>query len=139
MDIRPPTLNSVASSRGSIDKKKKISGGVGFNASVDEQDSKSIAATQNTHIFAVDPLFVDLEKPSSRDQAIESGFTLLDELEHLQRQLLIGHVAPETFHAIKNYIDKLPKDDLDPYLLGLVLDIETRAIVELTKIKMGRR
>ncbi len=136
MEIRPPSMNRIQKNTKAA-KKEKNSIHHGFNDTIDEPSVTLIQ--QSSVVFAVDPMFTDLDEPSPQQQGIHKGLSLLDELEKLQKQLISGAVNQETILGIQNFVEKLPKNNLDEKLEELLLDIETRAVVELAKYHMNTR
>lgn len=133
MEIRPPSLNNIQKNAGTTKKAKK-SDAHGFADAIDERSSSPIH--QNTAIFSVDPMFADLDEPSPEQKGIQKGLFLLDELEKLRGQLLNGSISPESIMTIQTYVKQMNTDNLDDRLQGLLLEIETRAVVELAKYRM---
>jgi hypothetical protein len=105
----------------------------------------------SSFVFGIDPLFTNLDEPSPKQASIQAGLSLLDELEKLRTQLLSGSISPEIITNIKNYVQNI-KDRLnekatehsndvsavDETLREMLLEIETRAVVELAKLKVHR-
>jgi hypothetical protein len=133
MEIRSTDLNRIQTKTEARKKPKKTTAH-GFTNALDEQASPPIH--QSSAVFSVDPMFADLEEPSAQQKGIQKGLSLLDELEKLRGELLGGGAAPNTIMDIQNYVKELNIDDLDDHLKGLLLEIETRAVVELAKFRM---
>jgi hypothetical protein len=133
MEIRSPGFDRIQKSTRTTKKEKK-SEAHGFADAMDERSSAPIH--QSTAVFSVDPMFTDLDEPSPEQKGIQKGLTLLDELEKLRGQLLGGSIAPESIITIQNYVKQMSTDNLDDHLKGLLLEIETRAVVELAKHRM---
>jgi hypothetical protein len=141
MEIRNPSIGKTGSPQGLSLGKKKDATGSGFDAvsTSDMVKIKSAAVFQNAAVFSVDPLFMNTDESSQRRKAIKKGFSLLDALENLRHKLVSGNVTYETLLTIKNHIQELSTGDVEPGLKELILEIETRALVELAKIKMGEK
>ena len=133
MEIRSPGFDRIQKSTRTAKKEKK-SETHGFADAMDERSSVPIH--QSAAVFSVDPMFTDLDEPSPEQKGIQKGLTLLDELEKLRGQLLGGSIAPESIMTIQNYVKQMSTDNLDDHLKGLLLEIETRAVVELAKHRM---
>ena len=136
MEIRSPGFDRVQKNTGTTKKAKK-SEAHGFADAMDERSSAPVH--QSTAVFSVDPMFTDLDEPSPEQKGIQKGLSLLDELEKLRGQLLAGRIAPESIVTIQNYVKQMSTDNLDDRLKGLLLEIETRAVVELAKHPMRGR
>ena len=136
MEIRQPGFNRIQKSTGTTKKEKK-SDAHGFADALDDRATAPVH--QNTAMFSVDPLFANLDEPSPEQKGIHQGLSLLDELEKLRGQLLGGNIAPDTIVSIQSYIKQLSTDTVDDHLKGLLLEIETRAVVELAKHRMRGR
>lgn len=136
MEIRPPGLNRIQKNTGPLKKEKK-SAISGFSDAIDE---RSLSAVQHSNIiFSVDPMFANLDGPSPEQQGIQKGLLLLDELEKLRSQLVSGQITIDTISDVQNYVKNLQTNDLDEQLQNLLLEIETRAVVELAKHHMRNR
>jgi hypothetical protein len=133
MEIRSPGLDRIQKNTGPLKKDKK-SAVSGFADTIDEP---SLAAVQHSNIvFSVDPMFANLDEPSPEQKGIQKGLSLLDELDKFRSQLVSGHVSIDTISDIQDYVQQLQTHDLDENLQGLLLEIETRAVVELAKYRM---
>lgn len=71
----------------------------------------------------------------SRRKAVKRGASLLDLLEEMKADLLIGRASPERLDAMVTQLGAL-RERVEPGLDGLLDDIELRVRVELAK--MGR-
>ena len=69
----------------------------------------------------------------SRRKAIKRGRGLLDLLEAMKADLLVGSVAPERLDAMVGQLRNL-RDRVDPELDAVVDEIELRVLVELAKL-----
>ncbi len=148
MEIRPPTQNTLQKNIGALKKEKKASSN-SFSAALDDKAQISVQAS--AYVFGIDPLFTNLDDPSPKQAGIQVGLSLLDELDKLRTQLLSGSISPEIITNIQNYVQSI-KDRLnekatehstdvsaiDETLREMLLEIETRAVVELAKLKVRR-
>lgn len=133
MEIRSPGFNRIQKNTGPLKKGQK-SAVSGFSDTVDEP---SLSAVQHSNIvFSVDPMFANLDEPSAEQKGIQKGLSLLDELDKFRSQLVSGQVSISTISDIQDYVQQLQTQDLDENLQGLLLEIETRAVVELAKYRM---
>lgn len=69
----------------------------------------------------------------SRRKSVARGRTLLDLLEDMKADLLIGRVAPERLDAMVQQLGAM-RDRAEPDLDALLDDIELRVRVELAKL-----
>ncbi len=146
MEIRPPNQNTLQKNIGTIKKEKKT-GGSSFSNALDDKAQISVQAS--AYVFRIDPLFTNFDEPSPKQAGIQAGLSLLDELEKLRAQLLSGSISSEIIITIQNQIKGI-KDHLnekatehtnttlpiDDTLREMLLEIETRAVVELAKLKV---
>ncbi|MES2253056.1 MAG: flagellar assembly protein FliX [Pseudomonadota bacterium] len=133
MEIRPPGFNRIQKNTGPAKKGGKTES-KGFADAMDERSSAPVH--QSAAVFSVDPMFANLDEPSPEQKGIQKGLSLLDELEKLRGQLLCGNIEPESIMTIQNYVKQLRSDETDDRLQDLLLEIETRAVVELAKHRM---
>lgn len=106
-----------------------------FADSLASDTDTALETTSVPVLFAVDPLFADMGK-SNKQAAIASGLKVLDELDRLQAMLLRGGTAKETIATlvnIKQAAKNLSKENIPEELNDILLEIETRAEVELAK------
>ncbi len=69
----------------------------------------------------------------SRRKAVKRGTTLLDLLEEMKADLLIGRTTPQRLDAMVTQLSAL-RERVEPGLDALIDDIELRARVELAKL-----
>ncbi len=69
----------------------------------------------------------------SRRKAVKRGTALLDLLEGLKADLLIGGMAPGQLDALVGQLASL-RERVDPGLDAIIDDIELRVLVELAKL-----
>lgn len=125
-------------------KKKRSDDDSGFGALLDaaeESDapssSRGSAPTQN-----IDTLnsLLSLQEVSdeelSKQRAMQSGYSALDSLEELRRELLFGDISQQTVEhmqqRLSNLRQALPGDET---LKHVIDDIELRLAVELAKLE----
>ena len=77
------------------------------------------------------------EEEIERKKLIKKGKNLIDTLDGLRQQLLIGSVPLSTLHQLKQQLSVQKQMTSDPRLLALIDDIELRAAVELAKLEMA--
>lgn len=69
----------------------------------------------------------------SRRKAVKRGTNLLDLLEDMKADLLIGHVTPQRLDAMVMQLGSL-RERVDPAIDAVIDDIELRVRVELAKL-----
>jgi hypothetical protein len=77
------------------------------------------------------------EAEVERKRLIQKGKNILDVLENLRHQLLIGEVPLSTLQSLGRQLSVQRQSISDPHLLALLDDIELRAAVELAKLEMA--
>ncbi len=75
----------------------------------------------------------------NRKKLVSKGKELLDELDKLRQQLLIGGVPLATLKNLGRQLQSQRASVTDPALLSLMDDIELRAAVELAKLEMAMK
>lgn len=91
--------------------------------------------TATADISAVLTLQSVSEEETARKQLIRKGHDLLDSLETLRRQLLIGAIPLEVLKELSGRLANQRERVSDPTLIALIDDIELRAAVELAKLE----
>lgn len=113
---------------------QKASGGT-FKSTASTQKSDIETPQQTFAVQALESIMMDLSQGGSKhQQAIEYGFTLLEQLEELKTKLLTGDISLGDLEAIRSLLHpSRPKLD-DSGLEEILLEIETRVMVELAKL-----
>ncbi len=127
-----------------IKKKKQIGGAGNFGALLKSEIAGDVAESQETSatsaIAQANP-FLALQQVSSeeagRQQTIKYGNDLLNSLENLRDQMLIGScVSQEELKRIEQKVRQRDKNAFhDPHLNSIIDEIETRVAVELAKLE----
>lgn len=78
------------------------------------------------------------EEEHRRKKTLKRGHDMVEVLERLRRQLLLGDITPATISQLSAIIADKKQLVLDPELAGLIQDIELRAAVELAKLEMAQ-
>lgn len=98
-------------------------------------------ASETASVSGISPL-LSLQEVSEyeveRKKLVQHGHSLLDELEELRRQLLMGLVPLHTLSALGERLARQKQAFNDPKLIEIIEDIELRAAVELAKLEMAR-
>lgn len=73
----------------------------------------------------------------SRGRAVRRGEAILDQLDQLRREMLVGAVSRDGLVALADTLGKRDRDEnaADPHLEELIAEIELRAQVELAKLE----
>lgn len=72
-----------------------------------------------------------------RRKLAQQGKNMLDELENLRRDLLIGAIPGERLQGLARQLSIQKQQVADPRLAALIDDIELRVAVELAKLEMA--
>lgn len=133
MDIRiPRTFGAVQQAPiKSIDKKNKDTFSIGNRSPL----SQTIPTSQ---MQSIHPVFYEDDAQHKKKRAITRGKTMLEELKKLHMSLLSGNVSPSILKNLELFLTKKEDLDLSPELQSLLEEIETRAAVEMEKIKMNK-
>lgn len=73
-----------------------------------------------------------------KKKMLQRGSNLLDSLESLRQQLLMGVVSPSLLTDLNRQLSVQKQNISDPQLLALIEDIELRAAVELAKLQIAQ-
>ncbi|MCF6303147.1 MAG: flagellar assembly protein FliX [Devosiaceae bacterium] len=73
--------------------------------------------------------------PERKRNAVRHGQSLLDTLEEMKRDLLLGNVSEGRLHRLMALVTRA-RQEADPDLEALIDDIDLRAQVELAKFGM---
>lgn len=74
-----------------------------------------------------------------RKKLLQRGKNLLDSLEKLRRQIIMGAVPLATLQDLSRQLALQKQAFNDPRLIEIIEDIELRAAVELAKLEMAAR
>jgi len=77
------------------------------------------------------------EEERKRERLVKQGKNMLDSLERLRQQLLIGEIPAHILPDLANNLSAQKETVMDPQLLGLIEEIELRVAVELAKLEMA--
>lgn len=78
---------------------------------------------------------VEAHQGEPGQRAVTRGHALLDELHGLQLELIEGWVSEEELHRLAELVAGARTEAEDRRLAGVLEDIETRAAVELAKLR----
>ena len=91
-----------------------------------------VAAASLTGMLALQEVS---EEELKRNRMVQKGKNLLDELEKLRQQLLIGTLPLQLLHNLERKLAIEKQSVSDPRLMELIDEIELLAAVELAKLE----
>lgn len=77
------------------------------------------------------------EEERKRERLVKKGKTMLDSLDRLRSQLLIGEIPSHMLVELAQNLSQQKEGVVDPGLLSVIEDIELRVAVELAKLEMS--
>lgn len=133
MDITKIATYSVKST--SQKKLEKIS--INENFSLEETgDVVKTLAPHEIKLSPIDALFLSLDsRRQGHKQAIKKGDQILKQLDELRLDIITGSIPKETLENISTLLHTQIETTLDERLRNILLEIETRARVELAKLE----
>ena len=109
---------------------------------VDSVQISSHQALSAAGLQGVDPLFMDIERRIIENEQIDNSETILGELEKLRFLLLKNNTSQQLEDLVirLNYLaQKIDANKVSPQLEDLLLEVQTRASVELAKINLYKK
>src|SRR5690606_8989396 len=125
-------LSNVAS-RGAV---ARYAGGQGFSLSAMSAAARPSAATPVMPLAALDAILALQgvgDALSGRRRAVRRGQSMLDVLEAVKADLLVGKVAPERLDLLVEQLQTM-RERVEPGLDEVIDEIELRVRVELAKL-----
>jgi hypothetical protein len=86
----------------------------------------------------IPPLMPNLEDGTPEKREHERGEALLQRLDRLRHMLLLGSISTAELHDIQHLVASRRGDVMDPRLMAVMDEIDTRAKVELAKLEKLR-
>ena len=125
-----------------IKKRRRVGDGGLFASFLDAAGDAADAASVSTlnapsaasSLFALQEVS---EFDVERKKAFKRGHSMLDALERLRRQLIVGEVPHSTLQSLASELSAERAQIADPQLLEILDDIELRLAVELAKLEMA--
>jgi len=77
------------------------------------------------------------EEERRRQQVIKRGKDMLDSLDRLRQQLLMGEIPAHMLGELSQQLEQQKQEITDPRLMQLIEEIELRLAVELAKLEMA--
>jgi hypothetical protein len=139
--MKVPEIRSTPAQKAKATKKSAATGGPSFSDHLSKvspsggetESAKDVAGVSGvSSILAVQEVQNDTEDRTRREM-IRYGEDILDKLEELRRDLLIGAIPKERLANMAQTLRSRKATVTDPRLLQLINDIELRAEVELAK------
>jgi hypothetical protein len=138
MRVTGPGAASQAGATKKKGKSQKADGSFGGLLSAGEASAAQGAAGASSllPVAPIDSLLAVqmVDEHTPKKQAIDRGNRLLDYLDELRHDLLVGHVTAETANKLIKEIKDSRAAITDPELVSLIDDIELRAAVEMAKL-----
>jgi len=77
------------------------------------------------------------EEERKRERLVKRGKDMLESLDRLRSQLLMGEIPPHTLADLSRHIAQQKETFSDPRLMMIIDEIELRLAVELAKLEMA--
>ncbi len=139
--MKVPEIRSTPAQKAKATKKSSAAGGPSFSDHLGQVSSSSSGAESPkevagvsgvSSILSVQEVQNDTEERARREM-VRYGEDILDKLEELRRDLLIGAIPKDRLANMAQALRNRKATVTDPRLLALINDIELRAEVELAK------
>lgn len=117
--------------------KKLGKAGDGRNFSIDgsNETHKSVAPAE-IKFSSIDALFLNLDsRRKNQRQAVENGGQILEQLDDLRLSIITGSIPRKTLENITSLLQTHIETVTDERLRTILLEVETRAKVELAKLE----
>ncbi len=135
MDIQSKVIFSPPVRKSQSKPEVQKTRGGAFKTSISPEKTEVNTPQQAFTVHALESIMMDLSQPhSKRQQAIEYGFNLLDQLEDLKNKLLLGEISLSDLEKIRTLLNPSRPRLEDTALEEILLEIETRVMVELAKL-----
>lgn len=127
-------------SSSSVGRRKSVTGPGGFEQALSQSEDTQAAApvSGSAPVQSVDAVLalqgVD-DATQGRARAAREGRRLIDALDRLKLDLLDGQVDRAHMDRLANLLTTLPRDTGDATLDAILQGVETRARVELAKLR----
>jgi len=133
MDITKIATHGI---RGTSAKKlEKVKGNEKFSLGESSTIAETFAPSE-IKLSPIDALFLNLDsRRRGQKQAIEKGDQILKQLDELRLDIITGSVPKNTLESIASLLKDQIESTVDERLRNILLEIETRARVELAKLE----
>jgi hypothetical protein len=134
MDITKVTTQGVRSAQGKSIEKTKIGAKFSLGEN-DDQSPQQVNSQSQMQFSPLDALFLNLDQNRKKQkQFIEHGNNLLEQLDSLRMGIIAGHMPRSVLQSISDTLTKRNGLPTEEPLRNILLEIETRAKVELAKL-----
>jgi hypothetical protein len=132
MDITKITTQAIRAPQAKVVSKNKN----GDKFSLNETDeSTQTPAQTNVQFTPLDALFLNLDQNRKKQKEfVEHGKDLLEKLDNLRMGIIAGHMPRNVLQTISDTLTKRNGLPTEEPLRNILLEIETRAKVELAKL-----
>lgn len=135
MDISKITTNATKNVRNAGIEKTQKSSAQKFSLGDDFSPKAASMVNSEININFLDALFLDVEQQKkSKKQEIEKAEKVLDLLDDLRVAIVSGLVPRHVLENISSLVEKNHSFHADEKLKTILLEVETRAKVELAKL-----
>lgn len=132
MDITKITTQAIRAPQAKVVTKNKTGDKFSLN---EPEETTQTAAQTNVQFAPLDALFLNLDQNRKKQkQFIEHGNDLLEKLDNLRMGIIAGHMPRNVLQAISDALTKRNGLPTEEPLRNILLEIETRAKVELAKL-----
>lgn len=137
MKIEAPKNVGTASR---VSKTKKASGGSGFSeqVSMGSEEDNTTPVHSSSPLSAVESILTVQQLSNvddNRKQERRRGNDMLDDLEKLRADLLLGKIPESRLQNLQTLLEKRIEGTFDPKLEKILKEIEVRVSVELAKLE----
>jgi hypothetical protein len=140
------TESSGIKSASDVKRRRKIGDGGGvfseyLEAASTSETGAADATLATSDVAAVSNLLALQEITPydvERKKLVQRGKNMLDSLEELRQQILMGIVPLHTLQNLGRQLAMQKQNIADPQLIEIIEDIELRAAVELAKLEVSR-
>lgn len=132
MDITKITTQAIRAPQAKVVSKNKT----GDKFSLNETDETTQTPAQtNVQFTPLDALFLNLDQNRKKQKEfVEHGKDLLEKLDNLRMGIIAGHMPRNVLQTISDALTKRNGLPTEEPLRNILLEIETRAKVELAKL-----
>lgn len=109
-----------------------------FSVGESDMEGETHAVSSSSFVGLVESVLYHLNEQTLKE-AVDTSHRLLDDLENLRVKILSGNISESDLWAINDRFNLLESQTIDPNLNEIVLEIRTRAAVEMAKLEMSRK
>lgn len=136
MDIKPKDTLPSSLIRSRIAKKKAASGQSSFSPLQEEGVAHDVAALKSPFPALALDYLAEMRSfsPEKNDEGIAYSKHLMDELDALKNQLLLGNITKTHILHLTHLLNQTRIENMDERLKKLMEEIRIRAAVEIEKL-----